>query len=185
LVPHTDEAIVDMEIQTIEADDFDWIVQQHQKRIYRVLLFLVKDTDTAENLTQECFLRAFRRCRSFRGESSLATWLVRIAVNLTHDHRRNRRWAFWRRLHKTDQIETMPVWDVRRTPERAFLDKELLDAVQAAVDRLSERQRTVFLLRFVEEMSLEEISRVTGLPTGTVKTHLFRAVRSIRKTCRR
>jgi len=181
----TVETVVDMEIQTIESDDFDWIVQQYQKRIYRVLLFMVKDADTAENLTQDCFLRAFRQRESFRGESSLATWLVSIAVNLAHDYRRNRRWAFWRRLKQTDQIEKIPVLDMQPTPEQAVLEKELLAEVQAAVDKLSERQRTVFLLRFIEDMSLDEIAGVMDMPTGTVKTHLFRAVTSIRRTCRR
>jgi RNA polymerase sigma-70 factor (ECF subfamily) len=63
------------------------------------------------------------------------------------------------------------------------LNKELLETVQAAVDRLSERQRTVFLLRYLEDMSLDEISGVLQLPVGTVKSHLFRAVRSIRRAC--
>jgi RNA polymerase sigma-70 factor (ECF subfamily) len=177
------EAVVNMEVQTIEADNFGWIVQQHQKKIFRILMFLVKDEGTAENLTQECFLRAFRNRDSFRGESNLETWLVRIALNLAYDYRRNRRWIFWRSVTQTDRIESMPVRDTCPTPERALLDKELLETVQAAVDRLSERQRTVFLLRYLEDMSLDEIAGVLRLPVGTVKSHLFRAVRSIRRVC--
>jgi RNA polymerase sigma-70 factor (ECF subfamily) len=177
------EAVVNMEVQTIEADNFGWIVQQHQKRIFRILMFLVKDEDTAENLTQECFLRAFRNRDSFRGESSLATWLLRIALNLAYDYRKSRRWIFWRSVTQTDQIESIPVRDTCPTPERVLLDKELLETVQAAVDRLPERQRTVFLLRYLEDMSLDEIAGVLRLPVGTVKSHLFRAVRSIRRVC--
>ena len=84
-----------MEMCPMEQDDFDGIVFQNQKRIYRTLLLLVRDADAAENLTQECFLHAFRMRNGFRGESGVATWLVRIAINLAHDHNRNRRWAFW------------------------------------------------------------------------------------------
>ena len=181
----TDEAFADMETQAIEADDFDWIVPQHQKRIYRMLLFMVKDADTAESLTQECFLRAFRKRDSFRGESALATLLLRIAINLAYDHRRNRRRAFWRRLRREGQIENIPVQDFRQAPERALLDKELVQTVQSAVARLSERQRAVFMLRFLEEMSLDEIAGVMCLPVGTVKSHLFRATQSIRRACGR
>src|SRR5512146_1096135 len=93
--------VAGMEMCPIEQDSFEWIVFQNQKRIYRTLLFLVRDADAAETLTQECFLRAFRMRNEFRGESGVTTWLVRIAINLAHDHNRNRRWAFWRRLTRT------------------------------------------------------------------------------------
>jgi RNA polymerase sigma-70 factor (ECF subfamily) len=184
-MPQTDEAAADDGIQRIDPGDFDWIVRHHQRKIYRVLLFLVKDADAAETLAQECFLRAYRKRGSFRGECGLATWLVRIAVNLAHDHRKSRRWAFWRRLTHTDRIDTMQVWDARPSPERAALDKELMAGVQSAVDGLPERQKTAFLLRFIEEMRLEEIAGVMGLETGTVKAHLSRAVKAVRIACGR
>jgi RNA polymerase sigma-70 factor (ECF subfamily) len=83
-----DEAVAHVEIRSIGTEDFEWMVLQHHKQIYRVLLFLLRDADAAETLTQECFLKAFKRHKSFRGESSLATWLVAIAINLARDHRR-------------------------------------------------------------------------------------------------
>lgn len=173
------------DVRSIGPDDFDWIVDRHQKRIYRVLLAIVKDMDVAEVLTQECFLRAYRKHESFRGDSSLATWLIKIAVNLAHDHGRNRRWAFWRGFSHTERMDHTPVRDARRSPEQAAMDGELMDRVQSAVDRLPERQRTVFLLRFIEEMPLQEIASVTALEVGTVKAHLYRAVRAVRTACRR
>ena len=176
-------AEADMEMRPIEPDDFDWIVSQHQKRIYRTLLFLVRDADAAEILTQECFLRAFRMRGGFRGESSLATWLVRIAINLAHDHQRSRRWAFWRRLTRSDRIEAIRVSDAGRSPEQVLMDAESLKAVQSAVEELSERQKTIFLLRFVEDMPLEEIAAAMDLEPGTVKSHLHRAIKAIRKAC--
>lgn len=172
---------IGMESHSIRPEDFEWMVLQHQKQIYRVLFFLLKDADAAETLTQECFLRAFKRHSSFRGESSLTTWLIAIAVNLAHDHNRNRRWAFWRRLARTDRIESMPMPDAGRSPEQILADKESIDVVQSAVNNLPERQKTVFLLRFVEEMSLESIAEVMDLEVGTVKTHLFRAVNAVRR----
>ena len=83
---------------SIAAESFDEIVRQHQRRVYRVIFLLVKDTDAADTLTQECFLRAYQKRTTFRGECALATWLLRIAVNLVRDHGKNRRISFWRKL---------------------------------------------------------------------------------------
>ena len=182
---NTRVAGADMVICPIEQDDFDGIVFQNQKRIYRTLLFLVRDADAAETLTQECFLRAFRMRSTFRGDSGLATWLVRIAVNLAHDHNRSRRWAFWRRLRRTDRIDAIVAADARCSPEQALIESESLRAVRSAVNQLSDRQKTVFLLRFVEDMSLEDISEAMNLEPGTVKSHLHRAIEAVRNACAR
>jgi RNA polymerase sigma-70 factor, ECF subfamily len=171
------------EMCPIEPDDFDRIVSQNQKRIFRTLLCLVRDSDAAENLMQECFLRAFRMRNTFRGESGLTTWLVRIAVNLAYDHNRNKKWAFWRRLARVDWIPAASLMDSHRSPEQAMIDTQSLHAVWSAVERLSDRQRTVFLLRFVEEMSLDEIAEVMDLKLGTVKSHLHRAIEVVRIYC--
>jgi RNA polymerase sigma-70 factor, ECF subfamily len=167
----------------IEHDDFDRIVFQNQKRIFRMLLFLVRDSDAAENLAQECFLRAFRTRNEFRGESGLTTWLVRIAINLAYDHNRNRKWAFWRRLSRMEEISASRLVDSGRSPEQAMIDSQSLNAVWVAVGRLPDRQRTVFLLRFIEEMTLEEIGAVMNLKLGTVKSHLHRAIETVRLAC--
>jgi RNA polymerase sigma-70 factor, ECF subfamily len=172
-----------MQAHSIETDDFEWIVLQHQKQIFRTLLFLVRDADVAENLTQECFLRAFRNCGSFRGESNVATWLVRIAINLAHDHNRSRRWAFWRRLARTDRIDAIRIPSAERSPEQSVADNESVAAIRSAAEKLPERQKTVFLLRFIEDMPLEAISEAMNLDLGTVKSHLYRAVDSVRNAC--
>lgn len=173
----------EMNRHAIESADFDWIVFHHQKQVYRTLLFLVRDADAAEALVQECFLRAFRMRNSFRGESNVATWLVRIAINLAHDHNRNRRWAFWRRLTRTDRIDLIRAVDVRRSAEQAVIDSESLNVIQSAVEKLTARQKTVFLLRFMEDMPLENIAEAMDLEIGTVKSHLHRAIEAVRGAC--
>ena len=179
----TSAAEAEMQKRTIEGGDFDWIVLQNQKQIYRTLLFIVRNADAAEVLTQECFLRAFRKRGSFRGESSLATWLMRIAINLAHDHLRNRRLAFWRRLMRTDRIETIQAPAAHRSAEHALINQELVSTVHSAVERLSPKQKMVFQLRFVEEMPLDAIAQVMDLEIGTVKTHLYRAIEAVRSAC--
>lgn len=166
-------------------DDFDEIVRLNQRRIYRVLLAELRDADAAATLTQECFLRAYQKLDGFRGDASVGTWLVRIALNLAKDHARSRRQSFWRRLFGGAEAEFADSAAEVPTPgasaEQALLAREELEQVMRAVARLSPQQRTVFTLRFVEEMTIEEIATATELETGTVKTHLSRAVGALRQ----
>lgn len=170
-------------VQGIAAEDFDDIVRRHQRRIYRVLYILSGDADTADTLTQECFLRAYRKRDSFRGECRIDTWLLRIAVNLARDYRRSQRTNFWRRLVGLDDgtpDAADNVSDPRGSPERVIMAQRQLEAVWTAARELPPQQRAIFLLRFAEEMTLTEISVVMALKVGSVKTHLFRAIRSVR-----
>ena len=178
-----DIAMTDRASRRIKPDDFDWIVPKYQKQIYRILLCLVRDDDTADTLTQECFLRAYRNHGSFRGDSSLTTWLVRIAINLAHDNNRNQKWAFWRTLTRTDRIENIPAQDRQRSPEQALMDSESVTRIFSAVEHLSEKQKMVFLLSFAEEMPLEVIAEVMNLKVGTIKSHLSRALETVRARC--
>jgi RNA polymerase sigma-70 factor, ECF subfamily len=166
------------------TDDFDSIFRLHQASVFRFLLASLRDRDMAESLTQDCFMKAYNARAQFRGESSLRTWLMQIAVNLVRDYARSRRLQFWKRAQATAvEIDVAREWlpDKRSSPEAAALAKERLAAVFAAVETLSERQRTVFLLRFVEEMQLLEIAAATGMKEGTVKVHLSRALQAVRE----
>jgi RNA polymerase sigma-70 factor (ECF subfamily) len=168
---------------TDRSSEFDVIVQTYRPRVFRFLLASLRDRESAENLTQDCFLRAYRARDQFRGASSQITWLMQIAINLVRKHESNSRLKFWRRalrpgLSPTDLREWLPDHEV--SPEAAVLAKEQLHAIWSVVEHLSERQRTVFLLRFVEDMDLLEIAGATGMKEGTVKTHLFRALQSVR-----
>ena len=165
-------------------DDFTHLVQSHQRRIYRVLLGMVRDPDAAQNLTQECFLKAYQRRASFRGEANVGVWLLKIAVNLARDHRRSRLREFWLRFSSSsEEVEDLGqrLPDPHASQERVLVGREEVASVWSVVEKLSPQQREVFILRFVEEMSLEEIAAATSLKVGTVKTHLFRAVHAMRQ----
>ena len=165
------------------AQEFSAVVARHRPQIFRFLLSSSRDVDVAETLTQEAFLKAHRNWARFRGESSALTWLMRIAINVQKDHWRNRRLQFWRQTqsHAVDMDEASE-WlpSGERSAEQRLLAQERVGLVWKAVERLSERQRTVFLLRHVEEMDLSEIGRATGLSEGTVKAHLSRALARVR-----
>lgn len=173
--------------QALTAEDFDELVRRNQKRIFRLLLSLLHDEDAADTLTQECFLKAYTKRDSFRGESSVDTWLFRIAINLARDHQRNRRQGFWKKLFADshDDEDEAPlldsVADRRTTAEAGLLAREEVEKVWQTVRRLSPNQREVFVLRFSEEMNLEEIAQTLEMEVGTVKSHLSRALTAVRK----
>ena len=178
------EAMTMTSAKEIAAEEFSAVVTKHRPQIFRFLLSSTRDPDLSETLTQECFLKAHRNWASFRGESSAMTWLMRIAINLQKDHWRNRRLQFWRQtqthaVNLDEASDWLPSGE--RSVEQQLLAKERVRHVSLAVDGLSERQRTVFLLRYVEEMELSEIARTTGLNEGTVKAHLSRALAKVRK----
>jgi RNA polymerase sigma-70 factor (ECF subfamily) len=168
----------------LAAEEFDTIVSAHQQRVFRVLFSLVRDHDLADNLTQDCFLRAFQKRATFRGEASVETWLIRIAVNLARDHARNRRLAFWRSILQPaappEEEAELDFPDRGPSAERALLAREQLAAVKSILGEISAQQRFAFSLRFFEEMTLEEIAEVMQVEIGTVKAHLFRAVSAVR-----
>ncbi|HEU5457309.1 MAG TPA: sigma-70 family RNA polymerase sigma factor [Terracidiphilus sp.] len=167
----------------IDAEEFTRVVETHRSQIFRFLLASTRDQDLAETLTQETFLKAHRNWAGFRGESSAMTWLMRIAINLQKDHWRNRRLQFWRQTQNAAvDMDEAGDWlpSNQASQEQTLLAREQVRHVGRAVQGLSERQRTVFLLRFVEEMELAEISATTGLREGTVKAHLSRALARVR-----
>jgi len=161
-------------------DDFDGLVRQHWPRIFRFALASLRDREGAESVAQDCFVKAHRHRGAFRGECSLPTWLMQIAVNLVRDRTRSRRLQFWKSAVEIDDvIQWIP--DRAASPEARALAKEQIAAVWKVTARLSGRQRTVFLLRFVEDMNTAEIAAATGMKEGTVKLHLFRALEAVRQ----
>lgn len=173
--------------EEMAAQEFARIVESHRPQIFRFLLSSLRDVDLAETLTQECFLKAHRNWSHFRGESSAMTWLMRIAINLQKDYWRNRRIQFWRQTRSNAvDVDEASEWlpNGERNAEQQMLAKEQVAQVWQAVKGLSERQRTVFLLRYVEERELSEIASATGLSEGTVKAHLSRALGRVRMELR-
>jgi len=167
--------------------DFEAVVRMYRPRIFRYALASLRDFDTAQTVTQDCFLRAHRGWGEFRGEASLQTWLMQIAVNLVRDVTRSRRFQFWRRAgNSAVDPDSAGDWipDGAVSPEDRAAAKQQVAAIWAVVNDLSERQRTVFLLHFMEEMDPAEIEAATGITRAAVKVHLFRAVRAVREKLR-
>jgi len=164
-------------------DDLQSVVSLYESRVFRFLLSSLRDRDAAETLTQETFLKAWNARASFRSDCSVSTWLLRIALNLARDHTRTNRFRFWKKAASTavdasDVASSLPSRE--GTPETNLLAREQVQRIWETVAGLSERQRSIFLLRFQEELEIPEIAQITGLPMGTVKSHLYRALGAVR-----
>lgn len=168
-------------------EDFSRVVELHKPVIFRFVLASLRDEDLAQTLTQECFLKAYRNRSTFRGESSVRTWLLRIAVNLEKDYWRDRRNRFWREVRaKAIDVDLMCDYlrSAERSPEEQLLAREQAARIWKVVETMSMRERSVFLLRYQEELKLTEIGHSTGLKTSTVKIYLARARTKLRTVLR-
>jgi RNA polymerase sigma-70 factor (ECF subfamily) len=159
----------------------DWM-RLYRSRVFRYILFATRDEDVAESLTQDCFLRAHMARESFRGDCSMATWLMRIAVNLVRDHQRSMKLRFWKKAPMLDAAEMSDrLPDMKSSTEHRLIAQERVATVWRVVETLSERQRSIFLLRFVEELELPEIAEAMRLNLNTVKSHLYRALSAVKQ----
>jgi RNA polymerase sigma-70 factor (ECF subfamily) len=159
----------------------EWM-RLYRGRVFRYILFATRDEDVAESLTQDCFLRAHGARTSFRGECAMSTWLMRIAVNLVRDHQRSMKLRFWKRaamLDASEMSDRLP--DSGSSSEHRLIAQERVASVWRAVETLSERQRSIFLLRFVEELELPEIAEAMRMNVNTVKSHLYRALSVVKQ----
>lgn len=166
-----------------ELDDIDQLVKTYRARLLRFVTFSTGDPDLAETITQDCLLKAYNARESFRGDSSVNTWLTSIAVNLIRDHQRTQKFKFWKQAKAT----AVDVTDVasfiaadNSTQEQQLIAKEQVARLSGIIKLLSLNQRTVFLMKFSDEMDLSDISEAMGMPINTVKTHLHRALKAVR-----
>jgi RNA polymerase sigma-70 factor, ECF subfamily len=175
-------ALVERCAQGDEAACAD-LVGEHQRMVVQLAINLLGDRDEALDLSQEVFLRVFRTINRFRGQSSLRTWIYRIAVNQARNRHR-----FWRRRHRADQVsldqhiaahgEFQSRGEL--TPDRILAQKELAERLEYALDHLPFDQRMVIVLREIDGLSYEEIAFSLGVAIGTVKSRLTRARQTLR-----
>src|SRR5436190_12511622 len=165
----------------LEIEDFERLVEQYRARVLRFVFASVRDMDLAETLTQDCFWKAYKNRNAFRGDCSMHTWLMKIAINLVRSHVRSRRFQFWKKAERIQHEEIREWPDRGISPEERASVNQQVQAVWEATKTLSERQRSVFFLRYVEDMDVPEIAEATGVSESTVNVHLVRAVQSIRR----
>lgn len=167
---------------------FDSLVLRHKDRIFNLCCRLLGDTDDAEECAQEIFIKVFRSLKTFRLESSFSTWLFRIAVNTCKNRRNCAEYRFWRRIlrigPRPDEDDDFPEFEIEDrapSPLAQLTDGERDRLIQDAINSLPQDQKTVIVLRHIEELSYEDICSITGYNPGTVKSKLARARMQLHK----
>lgn len=156
------------------------IMQANNRKLYRIARGILRNDSEAEDVVQETYVRAFTHLESFRGDSRLATWLARIAMNEALGRlRRQRPSVDWTTLEEPGgsraQIIQFPLSAVSDDPEKTMAQREIQHIVEQAVDELPEAFRIVFITRVIEGMNVEETADILDLKPETVKTRLHRA----------
>jgi RNA polymerase sigma-70 factor (ECF subfamily) len=172
--------------RTMDGDsgDFASLMRRHNRRLFRVARSILRDDAEAEDALQDAYLQAYRALPGFRGEASLTTWLTRIVMNAALMRKR-------RAARQADIIELRAEASMEEfsedlagasagQPERAALRAQTRRLIEAKIDGLPEAFRTVFVLRALEELSVEETAAVLDIPEATVRTRFFRARAQLR-----
>jgi RNA polymerase sigma-70 factor (ECF subfamily) len=183
----TQESAVIAELKAGSEEAYSWLIGEFHQPIYGLIYRIVNDPSDAADTTQDVFLKVFRGMKHFHGESSLKTWIYRIAL---HEAANRRRWWF---RHKAQETPIDPeagecefrgeqrLVDPGESPFEKFAHTEVRAAVDQALQQVPEPYRTALILRDLEEMSYEEIAEVLAISLGTVKSRITRGRDALRE----
>lgn len=190
-LPQDAEALLVERCKAGERAAFDELIGAHQERVFNTAFRLMGNYEEALDLTQEVFMNCFRKIGSFKGDSAVSTWLYRITVNTAKN-----RWKYQqsRGFNKTQSLDApMNTDDEERikqfpdrqpTPRTVAADREAFTFMEGQLQTLNEEHRTVLVLRYVEELSYEEIADILSISIGTVKSRIHRARQELRESMR-
>jgi RNA polymerase sigma factor (sigma-70 family) len=166
----TDEELVD-QIRQGDEEAYRLLIERHKPYIYTLVYRMVEHRETAEDLTQDVFIKLYRSLVHFRGDAKFTTWLYRLTTNLVTDYRRAQR----RRPYEAI-LDKMKNWLSNRNeePEAKALLKEERQTVQHLLAELPDKYRLIIYLYHYKQLSYQEISNVTQLPLKTIETRLYR-----------
>jgi RNA polymerase sigma-70 factor (ECF subfamily) len=162
-----------------EQPSCEELYRQHSARVFQLCRLLLVDRQEAEEAAQEVFLKLVKECQTRSQVLSWGPWLTRVTVNTCRDRRRSAWWKWWRTEHSEFQEAELPSSGL--TPEEHLLSREQQERIWRFFRALSPRQREVFVLRRLEGLSSEQVAELLGLTAGSIKRHLFHAIRHLRK----
>ncbi|MCE2504766.1 MAG: sigma-70 family RNA polymerase sigma factor [Chlorobi bacterium] len=153
---------------------FNELVGRYQKRIYWVVRRMVKRHEDADDIAQDVFVKAYTALEGFRGDSDIYTWLYRIAVNLSINHLRKQKVR-----NAVDLDDYLPFLSRDADQDKKMMRRENVSFIEEAMERLPEKQRAVFIMRYYEEMPYEQISSILGTSVGGLKANFHHAVKKV------
>ncbi len=184
----TDEDLVEGTLGG-EEDAFSRLYDRYRRPVYSTAYRIIQNPEEAQDATQEIFIKLYRSLRSWNPDKAkFSTWLYKLAANHAIDR--------WRVRHRRPEsqvpaegaekaLRESPLGEAIRSPYHEFESREKVDEVRRCVDALPELQKKVFILRYFQELKLEEIADMESCSLGTVKTSLFRATHAVRRALRR
>lgn len=163
-----------------DQNAFNFIVRKYQKKVYWIIRKMVLDHDDADDITQEVFLKIYRSLSDFRGESKFFTYLYKIAVNYSINHLNRNKKIYSR---KSD-IDNSFIRSDDKTADEIMISQDRTKLLEEAIDTLPAQQRAVFLLRYYDNHSYEEISNILNKSVGGMKANYFHAIKRLEKFLR-
>ncbi|NIO11454.1 MAG: sigma-70 family RNA polymerase sigma factor [Deltaproteobacteria bacterium] len=162
---------------------FEMIVERYKQKAYQVAFHHLRDREEAKDISQEAFLRAYTQLKRFDSRSSFYTWFYRILVNLCIDHQRKHRRLVQQDFGEKEGLDgqTTLTGDHPTSPDQQLSAEQMSRKMAATLESLTPNQRTAFLLKNHEGLSIQEIARIMKSAEGTIKVHLHRAVTALRK----
>jgi RNA polymerase sigma-70 factor (ECF subfamily) len=167
-----------------QRDYFEILIQRYMEKAFHIAFNFTRDRETAKDLSQDAFLRAFAKINHFDGRSSFYTWFYRIVVNLCLDHARRRGRVSWQSLDDMGEEsgEQQQLADMTFAPDQEAMAGEAKRKVDATLEAMPKKQRTAFLLRNHQGLSITDIAQVMKTTEGTVRVYLHRAVAALRQS---
>lgn len=158
---------------------FEQLVKKYQKKMYRLAFRMTKDHDSADDLAQETFVKAFTSIRSFKEEYKFYPWICRICVNLSINYLKRKKFTV-----SESELEPYKLEDKKATedPMSQLIKDELMDRIERSVDKLPPHFKAVFILKVYEDLSYEQIAKSLNISVGTVMSRLFRAREKLQKS---
>lgn len=181
------DALVNKRIKQVLKGDqnaYADIVNLYQHKLYQVCFRMLGNKQEAEDIAQEAFIRAYINLHSYDQNRKFSTWLYRIGTNLCIDRIRKKKPDFYldAEVAGTEGLDMYSqIASNEKLPEEAVEQMELQDRIQYEISRLSDKYRSVIVLKYIEELSLQEISEILDMPLGTVKTRIHRGREALRK----
>ena len=178
-----DEELVAL-AQQGRRDSFEELVRRYMEKAFHIAFNFTRDTETAKDLSQDAFLRAYANLKQFDGRSSFYTWFYRIVVNLCLDHARRHRRVAWESLDKMveESGARQEFADSTFAPDQHAIAGETKRRVDITLETMPKKQRTAFLLRNDQGLSIADVAKVMKTTEGTVRVYLHRAVAALRQS---
>jgi RNA polymerase sigma-70 factor (ECF subfamily) len=174
----THEAELIQRVKSGEHDLFYQLIRSYEGRVFATAMAILRNEADAEDIAQDAILKAFRHISTFRGEAKFSTWLLQITINEARMRKRRMTIRAMESINETDEKDDYrprEFADWREIPSESLERKEVRNALTAALNTLEEKYRSVFVMRDIQHMSIEETSKVLDITQAAVKTRLLRA----------